>query len=875
MYAFTIGSIAAIINAVVAILQLVLPNALILALVATLSDSHTAVTWSVVARGIQSSHWPLLLRAASAATKGVQFSSTIITLLRPVALLLVAIAAIVTPLGLYEDIQASDELRLVDFVRQEDAGPFGRLTPPRSDLGFARACSDLGATPGAVSRYVFSWLRRSWSRHSGARLGSASQRLDSPLTSVFPTGTNTVITYSDDGNEFNATIVNDDYDRRIPERLAELYQSGLSSQPASVSSFFDIEWRWYNRHTRDNIQNNSYLVDSYYPIATVIGDDDIKSIEGVIVDTRDGGVGFRSHTVPATMDLPYGAEWEEDVMFLVPETECVDTNVTLEYAVPGEDDFLAKPVQHLVDQGGFTSIARQDPWDEGWYGDTQEDPQLQARAYRAAWTMNVLNMFYFDVSTPRTNLSTIDSELGRKFAVNNTLGGLSGQAGTLMSLAKLSLNPYGGLVDVPFAPQTFGNGSLVSNETYLSGSSGASQWANPYDVTTDNYTRADVGCLAFASGDWANMTNIQVKCGLVLGPANKTGGSDSPLVEPGSVWTRPVHMCASATKATIKTVRFAFNQTQGLGLEALAVRSIRVKEYRSWGEMPLWGIETPNMTLSSITPFWGLIGPQMKESSNLSTIQTDHLYVPASSSAIWQNMLQVDGGPDYMPGTAAPAVIWESAYAPQASTTGLQDLSGATSLALASTWRNLSASAAGTASIMNLIWTDLAANALIGTRGWLSPRDTLPANLQEGSLLQQRDESTTARGADRRVPVYAYQRVVRYRWVYGIPAALALLLTAIICFTALVAAVSGKGSIPRIRYYLNRLSAGRLLTALKSNTNDYDSDTKTWLDERGREPLTLPQSGLESKSAPEQYVVEAKRDADPWAPPSLLGSGPR
>lgn len=217
MYSFSVGTVAAIINAIVAILQFILPNALVLVLVAILSDTHTAVTWSVVARSILSSNWPLLLRSDSAATKHVELSTAIITLLRPVALTLVGIAAIVTPLGLYEDIQPSPELRLVDFVRQHDEGPFGFLTPPRSDLGFSRQCSDGGALPAQCP------------------------------------GTTTVITYSDDGNTFNATVVNDDYDRRIPTELARLYQSGLSSQPSSVSSFFDIEWRWYNKHTRDNI----------------------------------------------------------------------------------------------------------------------------------------------------------------------------------------------------------------------------------------------------------------------------------------------------------------------------------------------------------------------------------------------------------------------------------------------------------------------------------------------------------------------------------------------------------------------------------------------------------------------------------------------
>jgi hypothetical protein len=249
MYSFSVGVVAAIMNAVVAILQILIPNALMFLLAVTLSETHTAATWSVVARNLQSSLWPTLLRSDSVATRYVQRETTLITLLRPITLGLLAIAAIVTPLGLHETIEPAPQHRLVQFFQQSDEGSFGLTTPPRSDLGFSRDCSDEGGMlPGQCP------------------------------------GTNTVIQYADNGTVFEATVVNDDYDRRIPSRLARLYHSGLKKQPASMSSFFDIEWRWYNTHKRDNVRNKSYIVDSYRSIATVIGDGDVKLISGLIVD---------------------------------------------------------------------------------------------------------------------------------------------------------------------------------------------------------------------------------------------------------------------------------------------------------------------------------------------------------------------------------------------------------------------------------------------------------------------------------------------------------------------------------------------------------------------------------------------------------------
>lgn len=97
MTTLTIGYVSGIIAAIIFILQLVIPNALIVILVGLLKNNHTAVTWSVVERNLLSSHWPLVLGSDSTATRGVDRSIRLLTWLRPLGLTLVTIAAIVTP----------------------------------------------------------------------------------------------------------------------------------------------------------------------------------------------------------------------------------------------------------------------------------------------------------------------------------------------------------------------------------------------------------------------------------------------------------------------------------------------------------------------------------------------------------------------------------------------------------------------------------------------------------------------------------------------------------------------------------------------------------------------------------------------------------
>jgi hypothetical protein len=73
----------------------------------------------------------------------------------------------------------------------------------------------------------------------------------------------------------------------------------------------------------------------------------------------------------------------------------------------------------------------------------------------------------------------------------------------------------------------------------------------------------------------------------------------------------------------------------------------------------------------------------------------------------------------------------------------------------------------------------------------------------------------------------------------AVPAGLTLLLSVIICVTALVAVVSGKGNVRQIGHYLDSLSAGRLLVALKTGIRDFESRSTEWLEVSGRRRMSL------------------------------------
>jgi hypothetical protein len=96
---------------------------------------------------------------------------------------------------------------------------------------------------------------------------------------------------------------------------------------------------------------------------------------------KDGGIGFRNHSAPAWKE--HGSTWAEDILFVVPETVCVDTNLTLDYAIPrtrSERDLAPSNVARLniTDRGGFVDLDHKYPQYER--DNVQEDPRLWFRA---------------------------------------------------------------------------------------------------------------------------------------------------------------------------------------------------------------------------------------------------------------------------------------------------------------------------------------------------------------------------------------------------------------------------------------------------------------------------------------------------------------
>lgn len=155
---------------------------------------------------------------------------------------------------------------------------------------------------------------------------------------------------------------------------------------------------------------------------------------------------------------------------------------------------------------------------------------------------------------------------------------------------------------------------------------------------------------------------------------------------------------------------------------------------------------TPIRVSFLVNPLWVIIDPSRKHSVKLSSVRAEGLYLPAGRSLLGDfyshaedlerenNMALMS---DFTPAITGPGQAWRSVYKSKRSDQSrLPDYSGYTSLTLFNKWDKLSRTADGAAQILNLIFTDYAANLSTGTRSQLTITDLRPGKSTSGKNNQ-------------------------------------------------------------------------------------------------------------------------------------------
>lgn len=350
---------------------------------------------------------------------------------------------------------------------------------------------------------------------------------------------------------------------------------------------------------------------------------------------------------------------------------------------------------------------------------------------------------------------------------------------------------------------------------------------------------AAISCAGAGAADLSNSSNIYVACGLLRGAPHRLDPKTlQPLpdvtafFDPGSRWSSNLHSCAAAVRATIKTVGFHWNATAnstdaGVGVGGLSVTSITPKQYPGGKDtMPLWAMEESGLDLDGISPVWGIIAPPYDTFPNLSSFRKESFYLPGLSSSPGLPLANFDLGTtgiENLPGSDFPAYTMTTVFSGTIKELPY-DVMGRGSLAIFRRWQELSRKASLSGQMINLLWTDLASSAVVGTKGVLGP--------ENGGTSA---EPTTGRDATPLVVSVSVAPIVqriRYHYPFAIPAFLLLLVIFATLAAAFVAAVAGKSSVGAVRQRLKDTSVGRVWRSLvdPARSNLAPQTTKEWAD---------------------------------------------
>ncbi|KAK2750420.1 hypothetical protein FQN57_003900 [Myotisia sp. PD_48] len=774
MLELTVSQVSGIIAAGIFVLQFFIPTATTLILVGLLTEENNLMSWTQISRALHSSHWPLLVRADFSSIGGFTRSVSSESVVRSAALVVVAIAAIVTPLGLYDEIVPGVASEAQPFGYQKDPSPFGYGTPSRPTLGFNRVCGFLApvACPGSKTVIVEEGDGRN-------------------VTYTFPTG----------------------YDIKIPENLTTIYESGLEKFDNTVSSIWDIQWRSYSYETDPKLENGTeYLVAAYRQLDSNALKEGFQLVEGLVIDHDNGGIGFRNHTIPIS-PLENGGQWSEDLLFVEQHASCVDHNITIDFNLSLNKSFEVENIV-LTDRGGFVDLVKKFPGPPN--PNRQKDLELNWRAYRAAWLHNANVMSFMNITNEATDdmeaFSYMNSEIDKTFPID-----LTTSVDPRFLTTQIDFNIYKALA--------FSGSRNSSNIKH--------PYPNPFNVTSKSFMDINTLCQGAAGLDMANITNVGVVCGMVLGAARRSDGIlDRDLIfEPGSKWSIPLYSCATAAKAVIKTVDFKFNGTDGFN--SLSVTKATNKIYKAESDKPIWAVERPNMAFNDIYPLWGLISELHRNKDGLDAIQGESLWLPGIATRFGMPIGKMN-----LPGVNFYLHALSTAFSVEgllSDFNGVGDYSGKTNMAMFAKWQELSRDASKASSIITKIWTDIASNSVLGSRGWI------PASRSSLNGNQKRADHAGDNKVE--VPVTIFHKRVRYRLLYAIPAAIAVAITAVIGITAVVLAIFGKARPSVMRKYLFHTATGRLLgTFLYPGQAIPQAPTAVWNKNIGSKKVSLANS---------------------------------
>ena len=339
---------------------------------------------------------------------------------------------------------------------------------------------------------------------------------------------------------------------------------------------------------------------------------------------------------------------------------------------------------------------------------------------------------------------------------------------------------------------------------------------------------------------------IHISVGLFRGAGNPLNGSVAAIsrVEEKTKWSHGFYACASALKASIQRVTFSVNGTRFSDIKVISATPVPSSE-----RSPLWAVETTGLPIDYAVPLWGVVDDRYENNADIpiSTLRRPYLYLPPSSTSQSRDITYPSE--DSIVGSTAPQAVLSTVYnnvLMESSSLQMKGYTGEQSFTMYSKWKNLSRSVETAPKIIDLIWTDLMANYVTGSKSVISSSGTGGQDPTSRSRL-----------------VRAYERQIRYNFRYAIPAIifLTLWLFAIIFLLCLV--FLKKSKFADVRQLVNHTATGRAVTTTAyPDMCEGRVSTKEWVRTAGKETIIVKYKtdGKNLESPESVLLIEEGKD---------------
>lgn len=276
----------------------------------------------------------------------------------------------------------------------------------------------------------------------------------------------------------------------------------------------------------------------------------------------------------------------------------------------------------------------------------------------------------------------------------------------------------------------------------------------------------------------------------------------------------------------LKTVNFAYNGTGRLA--DLKIQSIFDKEYKSAQEIPLWVVENVQRNLSDYDPLWGIMSPAYERYANTSALRKESLWLPG-----YGNLISGSGSPvdtrQNIPGANFHTSAFASIYYMSSKSSNVFDYAGKTDFSVYRKWFELTRNETGNARMLNLIWTDIATNAVVGTRGWASSLN--PSN----NVKRAEDASNVVL-----VPIYVHKRATLFDYRYGIPAVVIFVFSLALGVATAPLGLGRRTGFGKLKKYINQTSLGRsMVSLLHPEEFAQDQSRREWIIRGAKKQIIL------------------------------------